>query len=244
MVVIFCVWQKNKVMLLSVAFILAFFSTEDPWVTKYWCSLSCYCFIVAMMLLIYCCYANVSLGFVSQRFVHKIYTECREWVKYGIGRFPELLYYICEKLMLLYIDIYIQVQKNQERIVQLLLNQWTLFVKWRAESMWDFSVTELAAHHFLLLCSNYIYLNTCSASKAYHFYYRSLHSWVILLKVAALLWYPQSRLQFSPINRVLSSYFVVNINNKEWILFFSSLPEVVSSKWESCVPLLPATAFS
>lgn len=107
MVVIFCVWQKNKVMLLSVAFILAFFSTEDPWVTKYWCSLSCYCFIVAMMLLIYCCYANVSLGFVSQRFVHKIYTECREWLKYGIGRFPELLYYICEKLMLLYIGIYI-----------------------------------------------------------------------------------------------------------------------------------------
>lgn len=53
--------------------------------------------------------------------------------------------------------------------------------------MWDFSVTELAAHHFLLLCSNYIYLNTCSASKAYHFYYRSLHSWVVLLKVAALL---------------------------------------------------------
>lgn len=92
MVVIFCVWQKNKVMLLSVAFILVFFFMGDTWVTKCWCSLSYYCFIMPLMLLINCCYANESLGFVSQRFVHKIYTEWRKCMKYNIVVFTSVSY--------------------------------------------------------------------------------------------------------------------------------------------------------
>lgn len=110
MVVIFGVWQKNEIMLLSVAFILVFFFMGDTWVTKCWCSLSYYCFIMPLMLLIYCCYANELLGFVPQSFVHKIYTEWRKCMRYKIVTFISVSYmwevafiicfyiHICKKL--------------------------------------------------------------------------------------------------------------------------------------------------
>lgn len=150
MVVIVCSWQKNKIMLLSVAFILVFFFMGDIGVTKCWCSLSYYCFIMPLMLLIYCCYAKELLGFVSPRFVHKIRTGWRKCMKYKVGvfTFPS---YMWEVAFIIYWYMYIC-----KKIRKVLGSAYSTseLVKWKEESMWYFSATKLPwGHHWLLFCS-------------------------------------------------------------------------------------------
>ena len=157
-----------------------------------------------------------------------------------------LLYHICEKLLSLYIDIYtyviyIHMWKNKKSVVKCLLKQWTFLVKWKAKSMWDISVTD----HLL----DFLPPDICiySASKTCHIYY-TWNSWVILLKVTAVLWSLQ-RLCIIPISWALSSHLLlIPIIMNAYAFFLLFLKYWVSLKCESWVDfhslLLPVTVFS